>query len=97
MVLMVYTEVKKKNGVKYYYRVRSLREGVRFRKERIYLGKNLSGEDLFDGERKANEKLMKKKIDDGLVGIKSKIVKVLKKNKVKRAGMFGSYARGAQR
>ncbi len=29
--------------------------------------------------------------------IKSKIVKVLKKNKVVRAGIFGSYARGEQK
>ena len=97
IMLMVYTEVKEKNGGKYYYRVRSVREGVRFRKERIYLGKNLSGENLSDEEKKADKKLMKKKIDDGLVGIRSKIIKVLKKNKVKRAGIFGSYARGEQR
>jgi len=36
---------------------------------------------------------MKKKIQE----IKKKIIPVLKKNKVKRAGIFGSYARGKEK
>jgi len=43
---MAYTELKQKNEKKYYYRVRSIREGKKFKKERIYLGKNLSKNDL---------------------------------------------------
>lgn len=43
---MAYTEIKEKNRKKYYYRVRTLREGKKFKKKRIYLGKNLSKKDL---------------------------------------------------
>lgn len=54
---------------------------------------------------KAKQLLKKLKIIWGLVNmkkenleiLKKKIVKVLKKNKVVRAGIFGSYARGEER
>jgi len=38
---MAHTEIQEKNGRKYYYRVRSFRDGNRIRKERVYLGADL--------------------------------------------------------
>jgi hypothetical protein len=36
---MAYTEIQKRNGEKYYYRVLSVRLGKKVSKKRIYLGK----------------------------------------------------------
>ncbi len=94
---MTYTEVKQKNGKKYYYRVKSIRNGSKFRKERIYMGVDLSTTALSEKEFDADKKLMKNKIGKGLEEIKPKIISVLKKNNIKRAGIFGSYARGEQK
>jgi len=94
---MVYTETKERNGKKYFYRVRSIREGEKFRKERLYLGCNLLREQLITKEEKADKELLKKKIKKGIKEIKPKILKVLRKNNVKRAGIFGSYSRGEQK
>ena len=54
---MAHTEIQEKNGRKYYYRVKSVREGKRVRKERIYLGVNLTKEELNRKERGADRKL----------------------------------------
>ncbi len=96
MDFMVYTEIKNKNGRKYYYRVKSIRNGKKFKKQRIYLGKNLSKDVLSRKIEKADEELMadNKKKKEILNKIKPEIIKILKKNKVKKAGIFGSYARG---
>lgn len=94
---MTYTEIKQINERKYYYRVRTMREGKKFRKERIYLGKNLSKKDLSIKEKQADKKLIESKINKNLMKIKPKIIKILKKNKIKKAGIFGSYARGDQK
>ena len=97
---MAYTEIKEKNSKKYYYRVRTIRAGKKFSKDRIYLGKNLSKEELAKKEIQADNKLQSpsKKIKNmELKSIITKIKAVLKKNKVKKAGIFGSYARGEQK
>ncbi|MBT7705888.1 hypothetical protein HN747_00410 [archaeon] len=94
---MAYTEIKIKNSKKYYYRVRSIREGDKFKKERIYLGVNLTKENLIKKEEYADKKLIEKKIQKGLIKIKPKLISVLKKNKIKKAGIFGSYAKGNYR
>ncbi len=94
---MVYTEIKERNGKKYFYRVRSIREGKKFRKERVYLGCDLSGGEIFTNEKKADKKLLKEKIERGISKIKPKILEVLNKNNVKKAGIFGSYSRGEQK
>lgn len=94
---MAYTEVKAKNSKKYYYRVRSIREGNKFKKERIYLGVNLTKENLIEKEKYANKKLIENKIQKSLAKIKPKLISVFKKNKIKKAGIFGSYARGDHR
>jgi uncharacterized protein len=94
---MVYTEIKERNGKRYFYRVRSIREGKRFRKERLYLGCNLTEEKLATNEEKADKKLLKDKINQGINKIKPEIIEILNKNNVKRAGIFGSYSRGEQR
>lgn len=96
-IIMAYTEVKERKDKKYFYRVRSIREGKRFRKERLYLGCNLSKEQLIIKEERADKELLREKIEQGINKIKPRIVEVLKKNNVKRAGIFGSYARGEQK
>ena len=84
---MVYTETKQKNRKKYYYRVRSLRTGKKFKKDRIYLGVNLSNQILSQKEEDADKKLIESKINRALMKIKPKIIEVLKKYKIKKAGI----------
>ena len=55
---MVYTEVKKKNGKKYYYRVVSIRKGDKVNKKRVYIGANLKGGNLLKKEGEADKELM---------------------------------------
>ena len=70
----------------------------RFLKKRKYLGVDLSKEELTLKEGQADRELgildrRKKALED----IKRKIIYILKKNNIKRTGIFGSYARGEQR
>ena len=94
---MTYTEVKEKGGKKYYYRVRSVRVGSGFRKERAYLGVNLPGKSLSEKETDADKMLLKDRVNRGLERIRPQIVTILKRNGIRRAGIFGSYARGDQK
>ena len=94
---MVYTEVKEKNEKKYYYRVKSIREGKKFRKKRIYLGRDMSKEKLAIKENLADERLNIRKKYNALDKITPEIKKILKKNNIKKAGIFGSYAIGKQK
>ena len=95
---MVYTEVREINGKKYYYRVSSIRKGKKVSKKRIYLGTELDKLKLLEKEREADQKLRKetKKSNKEIEKIKPKIIAILKRNNVKRAGIFGSYSRGDQ-
>lgn len=54
---MAHTEIQEKNGRKYYYRAKSVREGKKVKKERIYLGVNLTKEELNRKEKEADRKL----------------------------------------
>jgi Fic family protein len=54
---MTYTEVQKRNGKKYYYRVKSVKKKGKSTKERVYLGVNLSPSDLSKKEKQADTKL----------------------------------------
>jgi Fic family protein len=54
---MAYTEFQEKNGKRYYYRVRSVREGEKVGKKRIFLGSNLDKKELRKAEREADRKL----------------------------------------
>src|SRR3989344_7801096 len=97
---MVYTEVRIIKGKKYYYRVISIRNKSKISKKRIYLGFNLLRQELSKKEKSADEQLLSKRIKKAnkeIERIKSKIIKILKSNNVKRAGIFGSYSRGEQR
>ena len=94
---MTYTEIKKVNGKKYYYRVRSKRNGEKFKKERVYLGKDLSRKELPLKEKEADREIHIEKTSKALERVIPLIKKILKKNKVKRAGIFGSYALGQQK
>lgn len=97
---MVYTEIKERNGRRYFYRVISVRKAKTISKERIYLGKDLPRKALLTKEQNADrilttqKKKMKLKAINRLI---PKIRKILIKNKVKKAGIFGSYARGEQK
>ncbi len=55
---MPYTEIKEKNGKKYYYRVRSVRKKGKVSKKRIYLGVNLKKNKLSEEENKADKQLL---------------------------------------
>jgi len=94
-ISMTYTEIKERNGKKYFYRVLSIRNKKKVSKKRKYLGLNLNKKELSEKEKQADIQLIpKKKIDKKLF---NKIQIILKKNKIKKAGIFGSYARGEQR
>jgi len=97
---MAYTEIKKRNNKKYFYRVISIRKMDKISKKRRYLGVNLSKEELSSKEKEADKKfglVNKNKKEEIIKKIKSKIIRILKKNKIKRAGIFGSYSRGKQK
>jgi predicted nucleotidyltransferase len=94
---MAYTEIKERNGKKYYYRVRSIRDGKKFKKQRVYLGGDLSKEKLILKEDIADNKLNVRKKSSELDKILPKIKEILKNNRVKKAGIFGSYATGEQK
>lgn len=97
---MAFTEIRNIKGKKYYYRVLSVRENKKISKRRVYLGSNLSNLELSIKEKKADGQLLfkkKKKTNNEIQEIKSKIIHVLKKNKVTKAGIFGSYSRGEQK
>src|SRR3989344_2378193 len=143
---MVYTEVKKRNKKRYYYRVISVRKGEKISKARKYLGVNLPREELSLKEKEADEKFglinqknflknrplhpegwsligdfsdseifwitgrnrqqqlqskdwrfltcIKNRKINIIEKLKPKIIKILKKYNIKRAGIFGSYACG---
>ena len=93
---MTYTEIKKRNNKKYYYRILSVRKGRKISKKRKYLGVNLLEEELKEKENQADRelKVKNKKKEEILNKLKAKIIKILKNNKIKKAGIFGSYARG---
>lgn len=55
---MVYTEIKEKNGKKYYYRVLSIRKGKKIMKKRIYLGTDLEKAKLSKKEKEADKELI---------------------------------------
>ena len=94
---MAYTEIQKRNGKEYYYRVLSVRLGKKITKKRIYLGKNIKELELREKEQNTDKEILKEKIQKNIKNIKSKILKTLKKNNIKKAGIFGSYARGEQK
>ena len=95
---MAFTEIRNINNKQYYYRVLSIRRGNKISKRRVYLGSNLPYSELKKKENEADKKLLFKKIKPNkeIEKIKSIIIKILKKNKVTRAGIFGSYSRGEQ-
>jgi len=54
---MAYTEIKEKNKRKYFYRVKSVRQGKKVTKKRIYLGVDLEKQKLSSKEKKADVEL----------------------------------------
>jgi len=94
---MAYTEIKKRNNRKYYYRVKSIRETNKISKKRIYLGINLTSEQLFKKEAETDKKFIQEKVKKSISKIKPKILEIIKKRGIKKAGIFGSYATGKQK
>jgi len=94
---VVYTEIKERNRNKYYYRVISFRKNRKVNKKRVYLGGNLTKKDLHYKEVEADKKILYNKINNTLKRVIPKIIRVLKKYKVEKAGVFGSYAHGKER
>ena len=97
---MVYTEIRIINKKKYYYRVISIRNKNKISKKRVYLGFDLSKQELSNREKSADRQLLSKKINKTnkeIERIKSKIIKILKMNNIQKAGIFGSYSRGEQK
>lgn len=91
---MAYTEIKERNTKKYFYRVVSVRKGKKISKKRKYLGVNLSKEELLFKEKEADRGFYFVNKNKELEKMKTAIIKILRKNKVKKAGIFGSYASG---
>jgi cell filamentation protein, protein adenylyltransferase len=93
---MVYTEVKKKNGKSYYYRVLSFRKKKKVSKKRVYLGVDLKKSQLYKKEKQADKELMllstllneieKKELQK----IKNEYLKLSKKTKNNRYEAFVS-------
>lgn len=94
---MAYTEIKNRNNKTYYYRASSFREGNKIKKRRLYLGVNLSSNNLKNKERIADKRMKEEMIKKNLILFKDKIIKVLRKYNIQKAGIFGSYARGEQK
>ena len=94
---MAYTEIIPRNKNKYFYRVISIRDGNKVNKERVYLGVNLNEHILIEKEAEADKLFLNKRIRRNIELIKPKIISVLKRHKIKRASLFGSYTRGDQR
>ena len=94
---MVFTEIKERKGRLYYYRVISFREGSKVKKKRMYLGVNLKKEELLKKELESDKTILSKQINNTLKKIRPRIINILKKYNVKKAGIFGSYARGKQK
>lgn len=97
---MAYTEIKERNGKKYYYRVISVRRGEKISKIRNYLGVDLNEKERSFKEEEA-DRGFDARIKDKKMRIIKKlippIIKILKKYHIRKAGIFGSYARGEQR
>ena len=93
---MVHTEIQEKNGRKYYYRVKSIRNGNKIGKERVYLGVNLNQEELNKKEKEADSKLnvfdviLTKDEEDFLEKIKRDFSKEPKENHENRYETFCS-------
>mgnify|MGYP001570776371 CR=1 FL=1 len=94
---MTYTEIKERNGKKYFYRVLSVRAGNKVNKIRVYLGVNLNKATLDNKEFLSDKKFKDYKAIEKIRAIESVIIKVLKKYNVRKASIFGSYARGEQK
>ena len=97
---MAYTEIKERNGKKYYYRVISVRNGKKISKVRRYLGVDLNEKERNLRENEADKEFSVRAKDKKMQIIeklKPKIIKILKKYHIKKAGIFGSYARGEQK
>ena len=95
-MFMVYTEIKEKNGRKYYYRVVSQRKGKSVGKKRIYMGADLDKKTLFEKEISADKELMllstllTEKEEKELERIRKEHLKLLKETRENRYESFVS-------
>ncbi len=82
-MIVAYTEIKKKNGKKYYYRARSIRKGSKVGKKRIYLGANIGKKELAKAEKEADRELGI--LDSMLTDMEIEILKTIKKDYSKQS------------
>ena len=94
---MAYTEIKERNNRKYFYRVISIRKDRKIKKDRTYLGVNLNINLLNKKIVEADKINLENKRKKNIKKIKISIIPILKKNKIRKAGIFGSYSKGLQR
>jgi Fic family protein len=93
---MVYTEIKEKNGRKYFYRVKSIRNKKKVGKERIYLGVDLDKKKLSKKEKEADKEmallstLITKEEENKLKKIKEEYLKQPKETEENRYESFVS-------
>lgn len=93
---MVHNEIQEKHRRKYYYRVKSVRKGDNVRKERIYLGVNLSKKELNKKTKEADKKLnifstiLKNDEEEFLDKVKKEFLKETKENYDNRYEAFCS-------
>ena len=80
---MTFTEIKKRNSNKYYYRVLSIRKAGKVSKKRKYLGVDLSKEELREKEVLADVLLNVKKRSGEMRKLIQKIILILKKNNIR--------------
>ena len=78
---MTFTEIKKRNDKRYYYRVKSIRKGEKVEKQRIYLGANITKEQLAKLEQDAD-----KKIESGNMAPQEKEIKQEKSEEEEKQG-----------
>ena len=93
---MAYTEVKEKNGKRYYYRVKSIKHDKKVGKERIYLGANLTKDELdkkvIEADKNLNifKVILSKEDNDFLNKLKKEFSKEPKENYENRYESFCS-------
>jgi predicted nucleotidyltransferase len=101
----MFIETRKQGKKKKYYLIHSYRENNKVKRISKYLGSDLNKKEIEKLRNSAKEYITQQiqkqkthyKENKELKKIKPIIVRILKKNGVVKAGIFGSYARGEQK
>ena len=97
---MVFIRKVRSKNKEYFVLIHSIRKGKKITQRSKYIGKKLPSKKELEKDKKEfleeikNPNLKRnKKIEE----IKKKIIPILRKYKIKKAGIFGSYVRGEQK